>query len=81
MKTKKLTSIEEMRGEDEDETQLLRAQLAEARKYLLGQEWCRGIKKEYFGDGVGGIVAAFPEFRVPRARRNFHRRWKCGLFE
>jgi hypothetical protein len=33
--------------------------LAEAREYLLGQVWCRGILAGYFGAGVGRVCAAW----------------------
>ncbi len=56
----------EMAGEDEKETELLRAALVEARGYLEGFEWCRGIDEEYFGLGVGGVVAVFL-FRIEPA--------------
>lgn len=54
-----LVPADELRGEDEEETTLLREMLAEARDYLLGQPWCRGVVADYFGTGVGGIYAAW----------------------
>lgn len=54
-----LLPCEEMVGEDEAETALLRDSLDEARRYLLGHSWCRSIEKEFFGLGVGGVVCVF----------------------
>ena len=31
----------------------------EAERYLLRQRWCHSIRRAFFGDGVGGVVAAF----------------------
>jgi hypothetical protein len=52
-----------MRGENDEETSLLRSALVEARKYLRSFKWVRAIGEEYFGLGVGGVVAVFL-FRV-----------------
>ncbi len=54
-----LVPIDQMKGEDEAETARLLASLAEARKYLAGFTWCRAIRSEFFGYGVGGIVSVF----------------------
>jgi hypothetical protein len=48
-----------MRGEDEEDTLLLRRSLEEARDYLRRFSWCRRIREEFFGLGVGGIFAVF----------------------
>lgn len=71
--------INEMRGEDEEETRLLSAQLSAAREYLRTHDWCKSIKKEYFGDGVGGIVAAFLFHITPRTKDVDDKLWVvCG---
>lgn len=55
----RLTPVDVMAGEDDEETSLLRESLEEARAYLKGQKWCRSIRSERFGLGVGGVVAVF----------------------
>ena len=50
---------ERMRGEDEEDTALLQVSLREARTYLTNFAWCHGVRKEFFGLGVGGVVAVF----------------------
>lgn len=63
---KHVVPADELRGDDEEDTALLRASLEEATAYLRGFEWCRGIREFYFGAGVGGIVAVFL-FRIEPA--------------
>ncbi len=58
--------IEKMCGEDDNETRMLLDMLSEARSYLRSFEWCRGIREEYFGIGVGEVVAVFL-FRISAA--------------
>jgi hypothetical protein len=55
----RLVSVNEMRGEDEQETQQLQATLEEARAYLKRFSWCRSVDRELFGLGVGGVVSVF----------------------
>jgi hypothetical protein len=57
--SKSLVPTAKMVGEDHEETEQLRAILHEAKGYLLGQKWCRSIRKEYFGLGVGEVVGVF----------------------
>ena len=66
MQTTSVTAIAEMSGDDEEDTRLLHAALAEAREYLGGMTWYRGVKETYFGLGVGGVVAVFL-FRIDPA--------------
>lgn len=51
--------IEEMRGDDQTDTELLRADYEKARSFLLSHKWCFGIGRAYFGEGIGGIVSIF----------------------
>ncbi|MHC4957504.1 MAG: hypothetical protein ACYTGN_03950 [Planctomycetota bacterium] len=62
-----LTRVEDMRGEDEQETAALQALAAEARTYLLGSEWCEGTTQEFLGLGIGGVVGVFCFEIVPAA--------------
>lgn len=51
--------IAEMLGQDAEDGVLLRQQLQTARQFLTSFAWCRGIRQEFFGAGVGGIVGVF----------------------
>jgi hypothetical protein len=55
----KLTHSAALRGEDDNEIQLLKAMLSDAERYLLSFGWCRDIIESYIGIGVGGVVAVF----------------------
>lgn len=54
-----LVPVEQMVGEDDEETAQLQAMLEEARGYLLSFRWCKAISQEFFGLGIGGVVAVF----------------------
>jgi hypothetical protein len=51
--------VEQMFGDDAEDTLRLEADLLTARRYLLHQKWCFGIRSMYFGAGLGSIVAVF----------------------
>jgi hypothetical protein len=51
--------IEFLRGEDEQDTSLLRNLAEEAVRYVRSFEWCVELHEKYFGDGIGGVVALF----------------------
>jgi len=55
----KLVPTDEMTGEDEEDSSKLRTHLQEARAYLRKFPWCLGIRREFFGLGVGGVVGVF----------------------
>jgi hypothetical protein len=55
----KLHPTTQIRGEDDDETKELQAALEEARCYLTSFPWCTCIEEEFFGFGIGGVVAVF----------------------
>jgi hypothetical protein len=57
--------LEQLFGEDEEETQLLRSMAAQAETYLSGFAWCQSIKAKYFGAGVGQVLAVFLFSIVP----------------
>jgi hypothetical protein len=44
----------DMAGDDDEEAELLEKQLEEARGYLGAFTWCRRIRREMFGMGIGG---------------------------
>ena len=62
-----IVSADQIKGEDEEETGLLRDMFGSAKTFLLSFTWCAGIREEYYGFGVGGVVAVFL-FRIVRAR-------------
>jgi hypothetical protein len=51
--------IDEMKGDEPEDTALLLQLRDRASAYLRTHSWCRSILEMYFGDGVGGIVAVF----------------------
>jgi hypothetical protein len=54
-----LVPVEEMAGQDFEETEQLRESLEEAKAFLRSHHWCRSIRRELFGLGVGGVVRVF----------------------
>jgi hypothetical protein len=63
----KVVPIQKMHGDDAEDTSLLQGMHREARRYLTSFKWCGGIDEEFFGFGVGGIVAVFLFKIRPRA--------------
>ncbi len=61
--------LDQMMGEDDEDTKLLRELAERASTYLLSYDWCFAVEELYFGDGVGGIVAVFL-FRITPSRPN-----------
>lgn len=59
--------IDQLFGDDEEDTRLLQAMALYAREYLQSFSWWKSILDAYFGDGVGGVVAIFL-FRIEPAR-------------
>ncbi|MEO8062457.1 MAG: hypothetical protein ABI821_06895 [Pseudomonadota bacterium] len=51
-----LTAI---RGDDDEETQLLRDMGKEAKTFITEHEWCPPIRGFYLAYGIGGVVALF----------------------
>lgn len=49
----------EMIGQDESDTKLLREMLQRAEAYVKSFKWCPTIVGRFFGCGVGGVVAVF----------------------
>ncbi len=59
--------LSRMAGDDEEDSKLLDVMASGAQKYIRCFPWCKDIREAYFGDGYGGIVAAFL-FRIEPAR-------------
>ena len=51
--------ITALRGEDDTDTNLLRDMAERAVQYIRSFEWCLELHEQYFGDGIGGVVALF----------------------
>lgn len=64
-----LLSISAMKGDNPEDTRLLKSMFEEARGYLLSFNWCREVKESWFGWGVGGVCAVFL-FEIIPARKN-----------
>ena len=54
-----LTPVDDIEGDEERDTKLLRQMAVEAREYICAFHWCLPIKAMYFADGVGGVIAIF----------------------
>lgn len=54
-----LTPVEDLAGEDEEETALLREMAVKARDFITAFKWCLPIRATYFADGVGKVIAVF----------------------
>jgi len=55
----RLVPVGRMVGEDDEETDLLKEDLEASRNYLAGFRWCRAIRNQYYGLGIGGVVCVF----------------------
>jgi hypothetical protein len=51
--------VERMKGDDEEETALLRGMLEQATNYIQSFSWCDSVVSSYFAGGVGKIFAVF----------------------
>ena len=51
--------IDQLFGEDAEDTRLLQAMAVQARSYIENFAWCNKAQSAYFRDGYGGIVAIF----------------------
>jgi len=56
---KGVVPLDQMVGEDDEDTKLLRVMASGAENYIRSFPWCKGIREAYFGDGYGGVVAVF----------------------
>jgi hypothetical protein len=51
--------IDQLFGDDEEDTKLLQAMAHYAHDYIQKFAWCKSVGSSYFGDGVGAVVAVF----------------------
>ena len=61
--------VDHMRGEDDDETALLRDMVEQAGQYIQSFSWCDSIISSYFAGGVGKVFAIFL-FKIKTSRPN-----------
>lgn len=61
--------IDQIFGDDEEDTKLLQAMAARAQEFVLSFSFCKSIRAAYFGDGCGGVVALFL-FRIEPSEAN-----------
>jgi hypothetical protein len=55
----RLVAIENIRGEDDQDTASLREMAGRAQSYLLSYPWCASTGDAYLGFGVGDVAAVF----------------------
>jgi hypothetical protein len=55
----RVVPVDQMRGDDDEDTALLKGMATVARDYLSSFAWCSRIIRQWFGTGVGGVVAVF----------------------
>jgi hypothetical protein len=55
----RIVPVDHMKGDDEEDTALLKQMLEEASRYLCSFDWCSRVVRAWFGLGVGGVVAVF----------------------
>jgi hypothetical protein len=51
--------VERMKGDDKEDTALLREMLEQATNYIQSFSWCDSVVSSYFAGGVGKIFAVF----------------------
>jgi len=61
----RLQPINQIAGDDEEDTALLREMATRAHRYLESFNWCAAVVDGWFAQGVGGIFALFLFQMVP----------------
>ena len=67
MQTSGLTSVENLKGDSDEDTEPLRSMADDARRFLTQSAWCKEVAELYFGLGIGGIVGVFLARILPAA--------------
>ena len=62
-------AVEQMSGDDEEDTTLLREMLEQAKNYVHSFSWCDSIISSYFAGGVGKVFAIFL-FKINSSHRD-----------
>ena len=61
--------LDQMAGDDEEDTALLREMAESAENCLKSFSWCLAVRDSFFGAGIGKIIAVFL-FRISPARHD-----------
>lgn len=61
--------VEQMSGDDHEDTALLRGMLEQAKNYIQSFSWCDSIISSYFAGGVGKVFAIFL-FKINSSHRD-----------
>jgi hypothetical protein len=69
VQTSGLSTIENLRGDSDEDTELLRRMADEALLFLNQFDWCKEIREFYFGLGIGGVLAVFLARILPSQKR------------
>ncbi|HEY2009679.1 MAG TPA: hypothetical protein VGH23_11855 [Rhizomicrobium sp.] len=67
--------IENIVGDDSEDTILLRKMADDARDYITSFSWCPPINSMYLGFGIGGVVAIFLVEFAHKIARTENRLW------
>src|ERR1700751_4125313 len=59
LQVQRVMPIEDLCGEDPEDTRLLKSMGIDAENYLQAFSWCQSIESRCFGAGIGGVVAIF----------------------
>jgi len=51
--------IDQLFGEDDQDTRQLLKMASKARNYISEFSWCKSVREAYFGDGFGKVLAVF----------------------
>ena len=54
-----LVPADNLKGDSEEDTVLLKSMAQEARDFLTGFRWCNCVRNLYFGVGIGGVIGTF----------------------
>ena len=49
----------DIKGDSDEDTELLLSMADDARAYLQGMKWCPSLRRLYLAFGIGGVVAVF----------------------
>ena len=61
----KVVPSAEFVGEDDEETQLVREMVEDARRYVTSFRWCDALRADYVGIAIGRVVAVILAQIVP----------------
>lgn len=55
----KMTSAQNLKGDSDEDTNLLQQMSTQAGQFLTSQKWCDTVDRQYLAYGIGGIVGVF----------------------